>query len=346
MSLQKPTATIVIPHFNGEAILRRCLVSLQASRYPSFRVLVVDNASTDGSMPMLRSEFPEAEIVHSRRNLGYAGGCNLGIRSSKGEYVALLNNDTVVDPDWLGPLVERMESDDSVAAVQPKLLSIRDPHRFDYCGAAGGELDIFGYPFARGRLFQTIEKDEGQYDDPRTVFWASGAAALIRRSALNRIGLLDEAFFAHMEEIDLNWRMQKAGYRIAFEPRSVVYHQTGATLSQESARKILLNQRNNLIMVFKNYQCRSLVRILPVRMVLDLITVLAFPVLGLKRSAAVVAGWAAALFSLPVILRGRARNKACARIPDSEIMRRMYRGSVALAYYLRGIRKASQLHIG
>lgn len=338
--------TIVIPHFNGEAILRRCLVSLRETRYSSYHVLVVDNASTDRSIQMIRSGFPEVTIILSRHNLGYAGGCNLGIQSSESEYVLLLNNDAVVSPDWLDPLVQLMESNELIAAVQPKILSIQDKKVFDYCGAAGGEIDLFGYPFARGRIFQTLETDEGQYDNQQLIFWASGAATLLRRFALDQVGLLDSYFFAHMEEIDLNWRMQKAGFQIAFEPGSVVYHQTGGTLAQESYQKMKLNQRNNLIMILKNYGFWTLCWIVPARIVLDLITVLAFPVLGIKRAAAVVTGWFAALLSLPVILHGRRENKRIFKVSDTVLMRRMYRGSIALAYYVGRIRKASRIHFG
>lgn len=335
--------TIVIPHFNGEEILRRCLVSISATQYPSYLVHVVDNASTDRSIQMVRSKFPEVKVIRSRHNLGYAGGCNLGIQSSESEYVLLLNNDAVVSPDWLEPLVRLMESNELIAAVQPKILSINDKKMFDYCGASGGEMDLFGYPFARGRIFKTLEIDEGQYDNQQLIFWASGAATLIRRSVLDKVGLLDSYFFAHMEEIDLNWRMQKAGYQIAFEPGSVVYHQTGGTLAQESYQKMKLNQRNNLIMILKNYGFWNLCWIVPARLILDFITVLAFPVLGFKRAAAVMIGWFAALFSLPVILHGRKENKRIFKVSDDVLMRRMYRGSIALAYYVCGIRKASQI---
>ena len=302
--------------------------------------MVVDNASSDRSVQMVRSDFPRATVVQSRHNLGYAGGCNLGIRSSESDYVVLLNNDAVVSPGWLDPLVTLLESNHKIAAVQPKILSIQNREYFDYCGAAGGEIDFFGYPYARGRLFQTIETDDGQYENEQMIFWASGAATMLRRSALDEIGLLDDFFFAHMEEIDLNWRLQKAGFIIAYQPRSVVYHQTGGTLSQESFRKMRLNQRNNLIMVLKNYSIWILFWILPVRILLDFCTVLAFPVLGVKRAAAVIAGWFTALASFPVILHGRKEQKRHSKVSDCQIMRRMYPGSIAFAYYVFGIRKS------
>ena len=335
---------MVIPHWNGEDILRRCLLSLRSTRRVRFETVVVDNASTDGSVEAVRGEFPEIRIVRSERNLGFAGGCNLGIRSSAAPYVALLNNDATVTPDWLRLLAEAMDGDSGLAAVQPKLISIRDPGRFDYCGAAGGEIDIFGYPFARGRIFDSIEPDEGQYDVPKSIFWATGAATLLRRSALEKTGLLDETFFAHMEEIDLNWRMLRAGYRIGSVPRAVVYHQTGGTLDDTRFRKMFLNHRNSLVMILKNHAVISLIWILPIRMTLEAATCLMSLLTGrLKRAAAVPAAAVSVLMRLPSILRGRKGSAQPAPVNEGVLLHRMYRGSIALDYFVRGIRRFSQL---
>jgi GT2 family glycosyltransferase len=335
---------VVIPHWNGEDILRRCLLSLRSTRKVRFETVVVDNASTDGSVGAVRGEFPEIRIVRSARNLGFAGGCNLGIRNSRAPYVALLNNDALVTPDWLRPLVEALDGDGGLAAVQPKLLSIRDPGRFDYSGAAGGEIDIFGYPFARGRIFNSIESDEGQYNAPKSIFWATGAAALLRRSALEKTGLLDESFFAHMEEIDLNWRMLRAGYRIGAVPEAVVYHQTGGTLDDTRFRKMFLNHRNSLVMILKNHTGVSLMWILPIRMMLEALTCLMSIFTGrLKRSAAVPAAAAAVVLRLPSILRERNRTAPPVQTPEHVLLHRMYRGSIAMDYFVRGIRRYSQL---
>jgi GT2 family glycosyltransferase len=258
--------------------------------------------------------------------------------------VALLNNDARVTPDWLWPLVKALDDDARLAAVQPKLLSIRDPRRFDYCGAAGGEMDIFGYPFARGRIFDFMEPDEGQYDVADSIFWATGAASLLRRSALEKTGLLDESYFAHMEEIDLNWRMLRAGYRIGAVPEAVVYHQTGGTLGDTRFRKMFLNHRNSLITILKNHDGVTLMWVLPVRLMLEALTFLQ----GLltarpKRSAAVPAAMAAVLARLPSIIRGRKRAAHATQAAENVILHGMYRGSIALDYYVRGIRRYSQL---
>lgn len=265
--------TIIIPHWNGESVLRRCLDSLKLTRYKAYTILLVDNGSTDNSVKMVAAEFPEVKIVASAENLGFAGGCNLGIMCAETPYVVLLNNDTVVTGGWLETLVKAADKMPDAAALQPKLRSIADPERFDYCGAAGGEMDIFGYPFARGRLFEYIEVDESQYDTGRELFWATGAACLLKCDALRVTGLLDAAYFAHMEEIDLNWRFLLAGYSVRFVPDSVVYHQTGGTLAQDSIRKMVLNHRNSLITLLKNCEIATLLWMLPARLLLEAVTI-------------------------------------------------------------------------
>jgi GT2 family glycosyltransferase len=336
--------TVIIPHWNGMQVLRRCLDSMHRTDLTFVTILIVNNASNDGSMDMVTSRFPEVQIVHSSKNLGFAGGCNLGIRRSSTPYVALLNNDAEVTRDWLLPLIHCMENDTSVAAVQPKLLSIHNRQRFDYCGGAGGEIDLFGYPYTWGRLFDTIETDEGQYDKSRPVFWATGAATLLRRSALKRVGILDELFFAHMEEIDLNWRMQIAGYRILVEPKSVVFHETGATLKSDSYYKMVLNHRNNLMMLLKNHSAITLCWLFPLRLMLECLTLAASVIMGQpKRSAAVAAGFFNVIKYLPNIIRQRKQVQGLRSVSENILLHRMHRGSAALAYFLKGVRTASDL---
>ena len=337
--------TVIIPNWNGEWMLRRCLASLRKTEYLSFQTLVVDNASTDSSVSMMQTEFPEVRFCLSETNLGYAGGCNLGVRRSSSPFVVFLNNDAEVNPGWLGPLMEVMK-DEKAAAVQPKVHSIKDRNRFDYCGAAGGEMDIFGYPFARGRLFHVMETDEGQYDSARSIFWATGAVCLLRRSALDRVGLLDDTFFAHMEEIDLCWRLHLAGYAVRAATDSVVYHQTGGTLDQESLRKMVLNHRNSLIMICKNYQWQTISWVLPIRILLEIMTFFGFLMKGQpRRSLAVILGFSGALGMWRSVLNGRENVKRLRKQSDSAILSRLYHGSVALDFFMLGIRKASQLRL-
>ena len=339
-----PEITVIIPHWNGKPILRRCLKSLQGTQGLNYLVLVVDNGSTDGSCTMVKEEFPEVQIVNSTVNLGFAAGCNLGIYHTKSPYVVLLNNDTVVTKNWLHLMKQAAERDPLVAAVQPKLLSITHPCRFDYCGAAGGEIDIFGYPYALGRLFNTMEDDHGQYDKQREIFWASGAAVLLRRSALDKVGLLDASFFAHMEEIDLNWRFLWAGYKVIVVPEAVVFHQTGATLSTHQYRKMLLNHRNSLLMVLKNHSGVTLLWLLPLRLMLEVVTICMSLITGQpRRAVAVLMGFIGVLKLWKVVKAGREKVRSIRCVSEGSLLHRMYRGSVVISYFIKGIRKASEL---
>ncbi|MDM7924674.1 MAG: glycosyltransferase family 2 protein, partial [bacterium] len=307
--------TVIIPHWNGEGILRRCLLSLRRTRGVRFRTLVVDNGCSDGSAAMVRRDFPEAGLVRSPENLGFAGGCNLGLRHADTPYAALLNNDAEAEPDWLRRLVAALDQDANLAAAAPKMLSLDRDGRFDYSGAAGGEMDWFGFPFCRGRIFDTVEEDEGQYDSGGPVFWATGAACLLRMSALARSGWLDESFFAHMEEIDLAWRLQAAGYGVAVVPSAVVRHRSGGTLGSERMRKMVLNHRNSLVMLIKNLPAGHLAWILPARLFLESAAAFGGLVLGQpKRFLAVPAAAAAVIGRLPSVLRLRRETQARAPV--------------------------------
>lgn len=247
-----PLVSIIIVSWNGLPLLKQCLPSVTATTFERFEVIIADNASTDGTVSWLQDNYPEVRIVTHPENWAFCKGNNEAIPHAKGIYILLLNNDVEVEPDWLEPLVASLDANPSIAAVQPKLLQYTDRSCFEYAGASGGFIDQYGYPFTRGRLFFTMEKDEGQYDDARDVFWATGAALLLRRSALEEVGYLDEAFFMHMEEIDLCWRLHRKGYRVRVEPTSVVYHIGGASLPQGNPRKTYYNFRNSLLMLYKN----------------------------------------------------------------------------------------------
>lgn len=241
---------VVILNWNGRNHLERFLPSVMAATpYP---VAVADNGSTDGSVEFLRANFPDAEIVQLDRNYGFAEGYNRALEHLEADIFILLNSDVETPNGWCEPLVEILESESDVAAVQPKILSLPEPQKFEYAGAAGGFIDALGYPFCRGRIMNTIETDLGQYDVRRDVFWASGACMAVRASVFRELGGFDARFFAHMEEIDLCWRAARAGWRIVTEPRAAVYHLGGGTLAHGSERKIFLNFRNTLLMLHKN----------------------------------------------------------------------------------------------
>lgn len=328
--------SIIIPHYNGIKILDACISSILKNDFSDYEIIVVDNGSKDGSQEFVRREYPQVHLIQSHKNLGYAGGCNLGIRSSEAEFVLLLNNDVEVADNFLQELYNAIIADDQIAIVQPKILSIQNKEMFDYSGGAGGELDIFGYPFARGRVFISIEKDENQYEDfPNEIFWASGTACLIRRSVLQTVGLLDEYFFAHMEEIDLNWRMHLAGYKVAATLKTYVYHYSGYTLSAHNPRKMYLNHRNNIIMLIKNYSIWSLLWIIPARSVLEVAALLyALYTKNLAWAYSVIRGVGFVVVNMPKILKKHFRVQKLRKISDKEIRKKMYGGSVALSFFL------------
>lgn len=274
--------SVVILNWNGEAMLRRFLPSV-IEYSAEAEVCVVDNASTDASREVVGKEFPSVRLIELEENFGFAEGYNRALQQVEAEYVVLLNSDVEVTSHWLEPLCAYMDVHPEVAACQPKLLSQREKVYFEYAGAAGGYLDRYGYPFCRGRIFNTVEKDEGQYDTAVPVFWASGAAFLVRLVDYREVGGLDARFFAHMEEIDLCWRFRSRGRGVACVPQSVVYHVGAATLQKENPRKTYLNFRNNLLMLYKNLPEKELHHVLRVRALLDWVAVAMF---YLKRDKA------------------------------------------------------------
>ena len=261
---------VIILNWNGEKLLREFLPSVVKNTNTDLgRVVVVDNHSTDGSWICLEQEFPDVERVLFEDNFGFAGGYNRAIEMIEAEYVVLLNSDVEVAPGWLEPLVAVLDRDEKVAAVQPKILAYRDKKKFEYAGAAGGYIDYLGFPFCRGRVMDTTEQDDGQYDDEVDVFWATGASLCIRRDVYRATGGLDEAFFAHMEEIDLCWRLKNGGYTLKVVPSSVVYHLGGGSLPMNHPRKLFLNYRNNLLMLHKNLCAKQRKKIFFARVLLD-----------------------------------------------------------------------------
>lgn len=339
--------SIVIPHVRGREILFRCLNSLRAAAGTaageaiSCEVVVVDNASDDGSIDEARRAFPEIAVLREEVNIGFAGACNAGIRQTRGRFIVLLNDDAEVTSGWLSPLLHCFRADDQVAACQPKLLSIQRPTFFDYAGACGGLLDIFGYPFTRGRIFQHIEKDEGQYDGARQTFWATGACVMLRRSALQTTGLFDEDFFAHMEEIDLCWRLKNGGMKIMYCGASTVYHVGGGTLSKLSPQKTFLNFRNNLVLLAKNHAPGYFRIKLFLRLCLDGIAGVKFLFSGDgKHCWAVLRAHFAFYGSLgKTMAKRRAMKKQIKKFSTTAV----YEGNIVFDYFLKGRKHFSDL---
>jgi GT2 family glycosyltransferase len=277
--------SIVILNFNGKNLLRQFLPSvIQHSK--EAEIVVADNGSTDQSLFVLKSEFPQVRIIALEKNYGFCGGYNRALKQVQADYYLLLNSDVEVTEGWLKPLTNMLDRDPTIAAVQPKILSYQDRNKFEYAGAAGGFIDTLGYPFCRGRVFQYVEQDIGQYDDEREIFWATGACFLIRSKIYHHFNGLDEDFFAHMEEIDLCWKMNRASYKICYSGKSKVYHKGAGTLEYENPFKTYLNFRNGLMLIFKHLNTPELVYKLPFRMMLDWFAAVVFFAKGNRKNAA------------------------------------------------------------
>ena len=253
-----PFFSIIIVSWNALHHLKTYFPSVAATDYPNYEIILADNASTDGSKQWIREHYPNVKIAEFDNNYGYCGGNNRAVPHAEGDILIFLNNDVRVEPNWLNELATCFQKNDSIAAVQPKMLWDEDTSYFEYAGAAGGFLDKLGYPFCRGRIFDTLEKDQGQYDYESDIFWASGAALAIRKQLFEEVGPFDEDFEFHMEEIDLCWRLWNMGYRVRYCPGSTVYHLGGGSLPMDSPRKLYYNYRNNLRMIWKNSSGRSI----------------------------------------------------------------------------------------
>jgi GT2 family glycosyltransferase len=267
---------VVILNWNGQSLLERFVPLLAERTTGDVELVVADNGSEDGSVAWLEEHFPQVRVIALDRNYGFAEGYNRALEQVEAEYFVLLNSDVEVGEGWLEPMREFMESQPRAGACMPKILSLKERDRFEYAGASGGFIDKFGYTFCRGRLFNVLEEDRGQYDHLIPVFWASGACMMVRAKAWQEAGGLDQDFFAHMEEIDLCWRMQLAGYGIFVVPAARVWHLGGATLNEANPRKTYLNFRNNLYLLYKNTAAGSLFRIMSIRLLLDGVAALKF----------------------------------------------------------------------
>ncbi len=267
--------SVVILNYNGREYLEQFLPSVIQNSSEA-EIIVADNASIDNSVEFLKANFPEIKRIELAENFGFAGGYNEALKQVEAEYYVLLNSDVEVSSGWLVPVIEFLDQNESYSACQPKILDFNKKDHFEYAGACGGFLDLFGYPFCRGRIFNTLERDEGQYDNPIDINWASGACLIIRSKAFFEVGGFDIDFFAHMEEIDLCWRIQSNGSRIKSIPSSVIYHVGGGTLSKSSPFKTYLNFRNGLSLIIKNMPLSALVWKLPIRILLDWIAAIKF----------------------------------------------------------------------
>ncbi|MBS1504468.1 MAG: glycosyltransferase family 2 protein, partial [Bacteroidetes bacterium] len=282
---QIPKVAIVILNWNGVKYLRQFLPSVLSSSWPNLDIIVGDNGSTDGSVEFLQKEFPQVHIICNDKNYGFTGGYNRVLEKVDADYFILLNSDVEVHPGWIAPVIELMESDPLIAAAAPKIISFADKDHFEHAGAAGGFIDKTGYIFCRGRMFYEIEADKGQYDKSDEVFWASGAAMFIKKHCWVESGGFDDRFFAHMEEIDLCWRLKNMGYKVMYCAESVVYHVGGGTLNTENPFKTFLNFRNNLLLLKNNLSLWRACFVIFIRFWLDLLAIARFLNEGKRKDA-------------------------------------------------------------
>jgi len=325
------SVAVVILNYNGKELLKKFLPSVVQFSGDA-RIIVADNNSADDSLPFLNEEFPLVEVIPIASNLGFCGGYNFALRQIESDYYVLLNSDVEVTPNWLTPIISLFQRDNLVGAVQPKILSYREKNKFEYAGAAGGFIDTLGYPFCRGRVFDVTEVDIGQYNDTIPIFWATGACMVVRSELYTSLGGLDEVFFAHMEEIDFCWRLNRNGFKIMYCGESTVYHVGGATLNQSNPRKTYYNFRNGIILLIKNLRPIELLYKLPLRVALDWLAATRFLLSGgVQDFMAVLKGHAYVVFYFFKLL-GRRSSKHPYTVPH------VYHGSIVYDFYVRGKR--------
>jgi len=339
--MQNPLISIVVVHYGDVSYLTRCLESLRSSTYKDIEVIIVDNNPHPVAVEF---PIPVRRYIHNGKNYGFAGACNIGIDSAEGEYIFILNNDIKVDEVCIERLISVALNDRRLAVVQPKMLDMREGRLF-HSSAGGGMLDIFGYPFARGRIFDHVEVDRGQYDDAIEVFWCSGAALFARRSVLIEAGLFDEDFFLYMEEIDLQWRIHLLGYKIVYVPEAVIYHEGSPSLDRYSMERMYLVHRNSLFMLLKNSPTIPLCFILPSRMVLELASFF-ISLCSLKpaRAMAIFRAIVYIIKNIPSLRRKRRFVRSITRVPYKDVYHKMYHAPVMIKYYL--FRKRQFMHLG
>ncbi len=346
MPANQPLVSILVLNYNGVKFLQACFDSLLAATYENQEIVLVDNNSSDDSIVFTRENYRQIKILQTGSNSGYSRAYNLALQACEGKYAILLNNDVEVAANWLEPLVTAAENDHTIGALQPKICSLIDDGYFEYAGASGGHMDIYGYPFLRGRLFFTTERDEGQYDDESEVFWTSGAAMFVRVSALEKSGFLDEDFVHHMEEIDLCWRLQLTGHRLKVIPDSVIHHYAGATIKPDSFMKLYWNHRNGIFMMLKNYELKSLFRVLFIRSFLDFVNIFfaALVRFNYNHAYSIIRAYVWLLFHPGMIAAKRREVQNKRLLPDKLLWPMLYRKSVVMDYFIKKNKTFSRLN--
>lgn len=336
-----PHTSVVILNYNTRGFLQKFLPGVLAHS-GDCEIIVADNRSPDDSVAFMKEFYPEVRLIETAKNLGFASGYNEVLRQIKADYYILLNSDVEVTPGWTEPLIRLMDSEPGIAACQPKILAYDDKKLFEYAGGAGGYIDKLGYPFCRGRIFDTLEQDHGQYDDTRRVFWATGACMMVRSEIYHRFGGLDDSFFAHMEEIDFCWRIQLDGHKVYYNGDSRVYHVGGGTLPKTNVRKTYLNFRNGMAMLYKNSLPTQIWWTIPVRILLDWIAALRFFLTGKEDFGKAIFTAHRDFFNMLPDLRKK--RKATFDRKPLAIKGVIYQGSLLRDYFLRGKKRFTELN--
>jgi GT2 family glycosyltransferase len=333
---------VVILNWNGRKFLSKFLGSV-VENSPQAEVILADNASTDDSIAYAREHFSMVRIIENSLNEGFAKGYNNVLKQIQAEYYVLLNSDVEVTPGWLDPMLRMMDTTPGLAVLQPKILSYDHPEMFEYAGAAGGFIDKYVYPFCRGRIFEDMEKDEGQYNDACEVFWVSGAAMCVRSDVFHAAGGFDEEFFAHMEEIDLCWRIHNRGHKIMYCPDSKVFHVGGGTLHKSNPRKTYLNFRNNLMMLYKNMERRRLLSTFIIRLFLDGLAGIHFLLQG--KAADCIAIVKAHFYFYAHYQKQKQKRRVEDRFDEGmhDAVKHMYQRSLVFDYFILKKKKFSDL---
>lgn len=337
--MSEPSVAIVILNWNGKELLSRFLPGVLKSRYTNLQLIVGDNASTDDSVEFMQQYFPAIRIIQNDKNYGFAEGYNRVLQQVDADFYVLLNSDVEVPENWIEPVIAAMQKDDLIAAAQPKIKWQLDKSKFEYAGAAGGFMDNNAFPFCRGRIFDQLETDLGQYNDDKEVFWASGAAFFIKRKQWKETGGLDPDLFAHMEEIDLCWRLKNMGYKVIYCPDAEVYHVGGGTLDAKNPYKVFLNFRNNLMIMQKNLPAGEAIGSIFIRMCIDFIALLQFMLKGEFKFASSVNK---AHYQFIRSLRRTAAKRGKKQLKFSKHTG-VYHSSVVWSFFIKGIRHFSQL---
>ena len=333
-----PLVSVIIPHYGGEAIINDCLYSLDNTNYSKIEIIVVDNNSLDTSIKTVKKKFPHIKFVKSEYNRGFAGGCNFGAKYATGKYLLILNNDTIHENDWIIHMIRKIETNKNISSVQPKIKNYKKRDYFDYSGGSGGFMDKYCFPFLRGRVFNTIEKDRGQYDNACQIFWASGTAFLTQRNVFEKLNGFDETLFAHMEEIDYHWKCQLQGYEIWVEPKSVIYHHGGETLPASSSNKTYLNYRNSLVLLLTNYSVTTSFKLFFPRILMDFLALIR-EILFIRwnHALAILKAW------IWIIIHPRFLSERRQKLEKTHMITNIYQKSIVVKYFFKGFRTYAEL---